>query len=113
MTQIHNSLQTYKCSTINTKHDQELLPGASKVTLVFVLSLNNSEFDDYIDHIYPIKFAFKNTTEKEMSASYLDIYLEIDSKGGLRAKLYDRRYDFDLPIVNFTLFSSNVPAVPA
>jgi len=35
---------------------------------------------------------------KARSAPYLDLHLEIDSKGRLKTKLYDKR---DFPIVNF------------
>jgi hypothetical protein len=37
----------------------------------------------------------------EGSPSYLDLHLEIDSEGRLRTKLYDKRDDFNVPIVNF------------
>ena len=33
--------------------------------------------------------------------------------GRLRNKLYDKRDDFSLPIVNFTFICSNIPAAPA
>ena len=33
-----------------------------------------------------------------MSASYLDLHLEIDNEGRLRTKLYDKRDDFNFPI---------------
>ena len=42
-----------------------------------------------------------------------DLHLETDSKGELRTKLYDKRDDFDFPIVNFPFMSSNIPAAPA
>ena len=48
-----------------------------------------------------------------MSASYLDLHLEIDSEGWLRTKLYDKREDFNFPIVNFPFICSNIPAAPA
>jgi hypothetical protein len=32
-----------------------------------------------------------------------DLHLEIDSEGRLRTKLYDKRDDFNFPIVNFHL----------
>jgi hypothetical protein len=35
-----------------------------------------------------------------ISASYLDLHLEIDNEGRLRAKRYDKRDDFNFPIVN-------------
>ena len=37
---------------------------------------------------------------------YLDLHLEIDSEGRLRTKLYDKRYDFNFPIVNFPFICS-------
>jgi hypothetical protein len=36
-----------------------------------------------------------------------------DSEGRLRTKLYDKRDDFNFPIVNFPFLCSNIPAVPA
>jgi hypothetical protein len=48
-----------------------------------------------------------------MSASYLDLHLEIDSEERLRAKLYDKRDDFDFAIANFQFICSNIPAAPA
>ena len=39
---------------------------------------------------------------------------EIDSElGWLRTKLYDKRDDFNFPIVNFPFIFSNISAVPA
>jgi hypothetical protein len=69
-----------------------------------VLSLSNSRFGDFVDRIYPIELEIKDTTDTDRSASYLDIHLEIDSEGRLRTKLYDKRDDFNFPIVNFYLY---------
>jgi hypothetical protein len=44
---------------------------------------------------------------------FLDLHLEIDSEGRLRTKLYDKRDDFNFPIVNFPFICSNIPAAPA
>ena len=66
-----------------------------------VLSLNNSRFGDIVDRIYPIDLEIKDTTETDRSASYLDIHLDIDNEERLRTKLYDKRDDFNFPIVNF------------
>jgi hypothetical protein len=63
-----------------------------------VLSLNNSRFGDFVDHIYPIELEIKDTTDTDRSASYLDLHLEIDSEGRLRMKLYDKRNDFNFPL---------------
>ena len=65
-----------------------------------VLSLNNSKFGDYVGRIYPIELEIKDTTDTVKSASYLDLHLEIDNEGWLKAKLYGKRDDFSFPIVN-------------
>ena len=49
-----------------------------------VLSLNNSRFGDFADCIYPIELEIKDTTDTDMTASYLDLDLETDSEGWLR-----------------------------
>jgi hypothetical protein len=45
------------------------------------------------------------TTESDISTSYLDILLNIESNGRMTTTLYDKSDDFDLAIVNF----SNIP----
>jgi hypothetical protein len=47
------------------------------------------------------------------SAAYLDIQFETDNEGLLRKKLYDKRDDFNLPILNFPFICSNIPVAPA
>jgi hypothetical protein len=66
-----------------------------------VLSLNN-----FVDRIYPIEPEKKDTTDTDMSTSYLDLHLEIDSEGLLRTK----RDDFNIPIVKFRFIRSTFPA---
>jgi hypothetical protein len=52
-----------------------------------VLSLDNSRFGYFVDRIYPIELDIKDTTDKDRSAAYLDLHLEIDSEGRIRTKL--------------------------
>ena len=78
-----------------------------------VLSLNNYIFGDFVNCIYPIELEIKDTADTDRSASYLDLHLEIDSEGRLRMKRYDKRDDFNFPIVNFPFMCSNIPAAPA
>jgi hypothetical protein len=78
-----------------------------------IRSLNNFWFGDFVDCIYRIDLEIKDTTDTDRSASYLDLHLEIDSEGRLRTKLYDKRDDFNFPIVNFPFICSNIPAAPA
>jgi hypothetical protein len=78
-----------------------------------VLSLNNSRHGDSVDCIYPNELEIKDTTDTHMPASYFDLNLEIDSEGWLRTKPYDKRHDFNFPIVNFPFTCSKIPAAPA
>ena len=75
--------------------------------------MNNPPFGDYLHLIYTNEIEVKDTTDKQMSASYLDIHLEVGNVGRLKTKLYDKRDDFIFLIVNFPFISSNIPAVPA
>jgi hypothetical protein len=53
---------------------------------------------DIVDRIYPIELEIKDTANTNRSASYLDLYIEIDSECRLRTKPYDKTDDF----FNFT-----------
>jgi hypothetical protein len=97
------------------KKNEKKLPRSFNFTFryIYVLSLNNSRFGDFADRIYPIELEIKDTTDTDRSASYLNLHLEIDNEGRLRTKLYDKRNDFNFPIVNFPFICSNIPAAPA
>jgi len=58
-----------------------------------------------------IDLEIKDTTDRP--ASYLDLHLEIDSEVRLRTKLYDKRDDFNFPIVNFPFLCNKIPAASA
>ena len=77
-----------------------------------VLSLKNTKFAEYLEFIYPHELEIKATTETAASSSCLDYYLYIDN-GKLTTRLYDKRDDFNFPIVNFPFLSSNIPSAPA
>ena len=77
-----------------------------------VLSLKNTNFAEYLEFIYPRELEIKETTETAASSSYLDYYLYIDN-GKRTTRLYDKRDDFNFPIVNFPFLSSNIPSAPA
>jgi hypothetical protein len=78
-----------------------------------VLSLNNSRLGDFVHRVYPIELEMKDTTHTDRSASYLDMQLAIDDEGRLGRKHYDKRDDFNFPIVNFPFVYDNIPAAPA
>ena len=78
-----------------------------------VLSLNNNRFSDHLHLIYPSELEIKDTTDTDKSASYLDLFLEMTTDGRLNTKIYDKRDDFNFPIVKFPFLCSNIPAAPA
>ena len=47
------------------------------------------------------------------SASYLDLHLEIDGKGKLLTKLYDKRDGSSFRIANFPFICGNIPSASA
>ena len=77
-----------------------------------VLSLKNTKFAEYLEFIYPRELEIKETTETAASSSYLNCYIYIDN-GKLTTRLYDKRDNFNFPIVNFPFLSSNIPSAPA
>ena len=78
-----------------------------------VLSINNTDFENYLGQMYPPELEIKDTTESNASASYLDLLLSIGRDGQLRTSLYDKRDDFNFHITNFPFLSSNIPSSPA
>ena len=63
--------------------------------------------------MYPSELEIKGTTESNISASYLDLLMSVESDGQLRTSLYDKRDDFNFNITNFPILSSNIPSSPA
>jgi hypothetical protein len=55
-----------------------------------IQSINNHSFHNYVHLIYPNELEIKNTRESDISASCLDILLNIDSSGRVTTTLYDK-----------------------
>ena len=52
--------------------------------IVYVLSLNNSKFGDYVDRIYLQELEIKDIPDTDRFVLYLDLYVDIDSEGWLK-----------------------------
>ena len=63
--------------------------------------------------IYPSQLTVGKANKSDHLADYLDLTFIIDSGGKLSNRLYDKRDDFDLHIVNFPFLSSNIPSGPS
>ena len=78
-----------------------------------VLFINNSRFAEFLPLIYTPELEVKEITDTASSASILDLCLEIEDRGQLSTKIYDKRDDFNVKIINFPNMCSNIPASPA
>ena len=54
----------------------------------------------------------KGIPQIQPSASYHGLHQEIDSDGRFKTKPYDKRDDFDFPILTFLCIYNNTPVVP-
>jgi hypothetical protein len=61
-----------------------------------------------VNQVVVVELEIKDTTDTDTSASYIDLHIEIDSEGRLRTNPYDKRDDFNFPIVNFPFICSNI-----
>ena len=71
--------------------------------------MNNSKFNDNIDVIYPYEIEINDTTYAPKWANYLDLRLDFDEDGKLCIRLYDKRDEFNFPIIYFPFLNSNIP----
>ena len=78
-----------------------------------VLSINNSDFENYLGQMYPAELVIKHTTESNTSSPFLGLLLSIGRDGQLRTSLLDKRDDFNFHITNFPFLNSNIPSSPA
>ena len=79
---------------------------------LFVLSINNTDCEDYLGQMYPAELEIKDTTESNTSASYLDLLLSIGKDSQLSTSLHDKRDNFNFLIANFPFLCSNIPYSP-
>ena len=77
-----------------------------------VLSINNPEFENYLDQMYPVELEIKDTTESNTSASYLDLLLSIGRDGQLHTSINGKCDDFNFHITNFPFLGSSTPVSP-
>ena len=77
-----------------------------------LIAFNNKKFLDYLKEIYPSQLTVEKANKSDHLADCLDLTFIIDSGGKLSTRLFDKRHDFDFHIVNFPLFSSNIPSGP-
>ena len=71
--------------------------------------MNNSTFNDYIDVIDQEELEFNDSTDAPKWDNFVYLRLEFDEDGKLYVRLYDKRDEFDFPIVNVPYLNCNIP----
>ena len=77
-------------------------------TPALVKYIDNINFDQMVDRIYPTEFQLNRANSSDTEAPFLDLNLCI-SNGTVSTKIYDKRDDFDFDIVSFPFLYGDVP----
>ena len=62
-----------------------------------------NSFDGYLHFTYSNELEIKDTTNTHKYASFLDIHPDLGHEERLKTKLYNKRDDFNFPIVRFSM----------
>ena len=73
-----------------------------------LLNTNNPYFEGMVNRIYPPELQLNKADTSDTEAPFLDLHLSI-SNGFVSSKMYDKRNDFDVDIVNFPFLDGDVP----
>ena len=75
-----------------------------------LLNIDNIYFDQMVDRIYPTKLKLNRANSSDNEAPFLGLNLCI-SNNIVSTKIYDKRDDLDIDIVNFPFLDGDVPRV--
>ena len=73
-----------------------------------LLNIDNNFFDSMVNRIYPSELQLNKANVSDAEASFLELHLSI-SDGFVKTKIYNKRDNFDLDIVNFSFLDGYVP----
>ena len=77
-----------------------------------LLNIDNPYFEQMLGQIYPTELQLNQANSSYTEAPFLDLNLSI-TNGIVSSKIYDRRDDFNLEIVNFPFLDGDVPRSPS
>ena len=78
-----------------------------------LIVFNNKKFIDFVKDNYPSELNVENANRLDDQANYLDLTFIMGNNNRHYTKLYDKRDDFNFPIVNFPFLSSRIPSGPS
>ena len=77
-----------------------------------LLNIYNPYFEQMVGQIYPTELQLNKANSSDTEAPFLDLNLSI-TNGIVSSKIYDKRDDFNLEIVNSQFFDGAVPRSPS
>ena len=77
-----------------------------------LLNIDNIHFEHMVHRIYPAELQLNKSNASDTGAAFLDLDLLINNDI-VSTKIYDKRYDFNLDIVNFPFLDGDVPRRPS
>ena len=97
-------------STLNTDTQMNVINAFNDTSryLDDIFNIDNPYFEGLISSIYPNELQLNKASKSDTSASFLDLDLSI-SNGIISTKIYDKRDDFNFPIVNYPFLDGDVP----
>ena len=73
-----------------------------------ILNINNVNFDNIVRQIYPSELQLNKANTSDTEAAFLNLHLSF-SNDIVSTKIYDKRDDFEIEIVNFPFLDGDVP----
>ena len=73
-----------------------------------LLNIDNIHVEQMVDRIYPAEFKLNEANSSDTEAPVLDVNFSINN-GTVSTKIYDKRDDFNVDVVNFPLLDGDVP----
>ena len=74
-----------------------------------LLNIDNPYFEEMVSQICPAELQLNKANSSDTEAPFLDLHLSI-LDGVVSSKIYDKRDDFYIDIVNFSFLDGNVPS---
>ena len=94
--------------SLSCKNQAGIIEAFNSRYLDDLLNIDNIYFDQMVDRIYPTELQLNRANSYNTETPFLDLNLCI-SNGTVSTKIYDKRDDFDLDIVNFPFLDGDVP----
>ena len=85
---------------------------STSIYLDDLLNIDNPYFEQMVGQIYPTELQLNKVNSSDTEAPFLDLNLSI-TNGIVSSKIYDKRDDFNLEIVNFPFLDGDVPRSPS